>query len=204
MATLTSSQSSSDEGLRRRGLQLLWVSELWNIGEVGVGLWSGFQAGSVALIAFGLDSVIEVFAGAVAIRSLRREWTDGEKAKAAEKRELRLLRMTFFLLSGYIAIQTFVTLLGWVEEPRESLVGIGLVVATAVSMTILFRAKSTIAKKLGSSVLRKEAVENLVCDLQDLTVLAGLGLNLLFGWWWADPIGALLLIPFLLREGLES
>lgn len=158
----------------------------------------------MALIAFGLDSVIEVFAGAVAIKSLRGEWTNGEEAKFAEKRALRLLRMTFFLLSAYIAIQALVTLLGWVEEPRESLVGIGLVVATAVSMTILFRAKSTISKKLGSRVLRKEAVENLVCDLQDLTVLAGLGLNLLFGWWWADPLGALLLIPFLLREGLES
>jgi divalent metal cation (Fe/Co/Zn/Cd) transporter len=178
------------------------VSELWNIGEVAVGLWSGFQAGSVALIAFGLDSVIEVFAGAVAIRSLRREWTDGEKVKAAEKRELRLLRMTFFILSGYIATQALVTLLGWVKEPRESLVGIGLVVATAVSMTILFRAKSTIAGKLGSSVLRKEAVENLVCDLQDLTVLAGLGLNLLLGWWWADPRWCSVANPIPAKRGI--
>lgn len=182
---------------------MVWLGEIWNVGEMGVGLWSGFQTGSVALIAFGLDSVIEVFAGAVVIWSLRREGSQ-EEGKAKQKKALRLVGVTFFLLSVYIAIQAAVTLLGWVEEPRESLVGIGLVIATAVSMTVLYRAKSKIAKKLGSSILRAEAVENLVCDLQDLTVLAGIGLNFLFGWWWADPIAALLLIPFLLREGLES
>jgi divalent metal cation (Fe/Co/Zn/Cd) transporter len=189
--------------LRRRGLRLVWIGEIWNTGEVAVGLWSGLQAGSVALIAFGLDSVIEVFAGAVAIWSLRQEWGRSE-AGVGEGKALRTLGATFFLLSAYIALQAIVTLLGWVEEPRESLAGIALLIATAISMTLLFRAKSGVARKLGSEVLRKEAIGNLFCDLQDLTVLAGLGLYFLFGWWWADPLAALLLIPFLLKEGMEA
>jgi len=83
-------------------------------------------------------------------------------------------------------------------------VGIFLVVASAIVMTTLFLGKTRIAKKLGSRALRAEAVESLMCDLQDLTLLFGLGLNALFGWWWMDPVAALLLIPFLLKEGWES
>lgn len=181
----------------------MWVGEVWNTGEMVFGLWAGFQAGSVALIAFGLDSVIEVFAGAVAIWSLRKEW-NGRRGNPREVHALRALGATFFLLSGYIAVQAFTTLFGWVEEPRESPAGILLLVATIISMTILYRAKSGAAEKLGSEVLRKEAIETLVCDLQDLTVLAGLGLNFLFGWWWADPVAALVLTPFLLKEGIEA
>lgn len=192
-------QTVGSDSLLRRALLLVWVGEIWNIGEMVVGLWSGFQAGSIALIAFGLDSVIEVFAGGVAIWTLRKG-----RSGVEEKKALRLLGVTFYLLSVYIAIQSSVTLLGLVEEPRQSLVGVGLIVATIVSMTLLYRAKSRMAERLGSSVLRAEAVENLVCDLQDLTVLVGLGLNFLLGWWWADPLSALLLIPFLIREGVGS
>jgi len=83
-------------------------------------------------------------------------------------------------------------------------VGIILVIASALVMTVLFWAKSRIAKRLGSRALRAEALESLVCDLQDLTVLLGLGLNALLGWWWADPVAALALIPFLLKEGWEA
>jgi len=171
--------------------------------EMGVALWSGYQAGSIALIAFGLDSGIEIFAGSVLIWRLREEWGKDED-QVAERKATRLLGVTFFLLSVYIAGQASATLLGWVEEPQESPVGILLVVASAVLMTILYRGKSKIARRLGSRALRAEAIESLVCDLQDLTVLVGLGLNLLFQWWWADPVAALMLIPFLLREGIES
>jgi len=90
------------------------------------------------------------------------------------------------------------------SEPQESVTGIVLVIASAVVMTFLFWAKSRTAKKLGSSALRAEAMESLMCDLQDLTVLFGLGLNALLGWWWADPVAALALIPFMLKEGWEG
>ncbi|MCL4435905.1 MAG: cation transporter [Thaumarchaeota archaeon] len=180
------------------------MSELWNIAEMGVGLWSGLQAGSIALIAFGLDSVIEVIAGGVAIWRIRKEWSQDKEKEAAEKKALRLLGLAFFLLSAYIAIQASANLLKLAEEPRPSLVGAVLVIATTISMAIIYRAKTSLAKKIGSRALRAEAVGNFVTDLQDLAVLGGVGLNFLFGWWWADPIAALLLIPFLLKEGLES
>lgn len=192
------------ERLRHRALVLVWIGFLWNILEAGVALWSGAVAGSVALIAFGLDSLIELFAGGVLIWHLKREWQGQEHEEAAEKKATRLIGISFFVLSAYIAIQAVATLLGWLSEPRPSLVGIGLVIASALVMTTIFFPKLSLAKKLGSRALRGEAIESLVCDLQDLTLLVGLGLNALWGWWWADPVAALLLIPWLLKEGREA
>lgn len=191
------------DALRRRALLLVWIGEAWNILEAGVALWSAVNAGSVALLAFGLDSLIEIFAGGVLIWRLSREWKQGEE-EAVERRALKLVGITFFLLATYILVQSLATLVGWLPEPQESHVGIILVIASAIVMTILFWAKSRIAKRLGSRALRAEAVESLMCDLQDLTVLLGLGLNFLLGWWWADPVAALALIPFLLKEGWEN
>jgi len=146
---------------------------------------------------------VELFAGVVLIWRLRGEWTGHEEA-AAERRALRLVGFTFFLLSIYIAVQATATLLGYSARPNPSLPGIILVIASAVAMTILYVWKIDVAKRLGSRALRAEAVESLVCDVQDLTVLAGLGLNALWGWWWADPLAALALIPLLLKEGWEA
>ena len=193
----------SRQRLRQRALLLVWIGEAWNIVEAGVALWSAKRAGSVALLAFGLDSLIELFAGAVLIWHLSREWGEHEEG-AAEKKALKLVGITFFALSAYILVQAVATLLGWVAEPRESLVGIILVVASAVVMTLLFFPKISIAKKIESPALRAEAKESLACDLQDLTLLVGLGANALWGWWWADPVAALLLIPWLLKEGKEA
>ncbi len=192
------------KGLRRRALLLVWVGEVWNVLEAGVALWSARVAGSVALLAYGLDALIELFAGGVLIWHLRREWQGQEHEEAREKKALRLVGITFFLLSGYILVQAVATLLGWFAEPQESLVGIALVIASAVVMTLLFFWKTKLAQKLGSPALRAEAKQSLACDLQDLTLLLGLGANALWGWWWADPIAALALIPWLLKEGWES
>ncbi len=191
------------EGLRRRALLLVWIGFLWNIVEAGVALWSGQRADSIALVAFGLDSLIELFAGGVLIWHLRHEW-QGSAEPASERTAERLLGTTFFLLSIYILVQSSGTLLGWFPEPRESIVGMALIMASAVVMTAIYFPKVSIAKKLGSKALRLEAIESLVCDLQDLTVFVGLGANALWGWWWADPVAALALIPFLVKEGWEG
>ena len=191
------------KGLRRQALLLVWIGEVWNLLEAGVALWAGIAAGSVALLAYGLDAIIELFAGAVLIWRLSREWEEQEEG-AAERKALRLVGRTFFVLSAYIAVQAVATLLGWFAEPRESLVGIILVVASAVMMTFLFFKKMSIAKRLVSPALRAEAKQSLACDLQDLALLIGLGANALWGWWWADPVAALALIPWLLKEGWES
>ncbi len=203
MLSEKSFDSQFKRGLRRRALVLVWIGELWNIIEAGVALWSGAVAGSVALIAFGLDSLIELFAGGVLIWQLSREWRQEEEA-GADRRAQRLIGITFFLLSAYILVQALATLSGWFSEPQPSPVGIILVIASALVMTAVFLPKLNLSKKLGSRALRGEAIESLVCDLQDLTLLVGLGLNALWGWWWADPVAALALIPFLLKEGWEA
>ena len=190
------------ESLRRTALLLVWIGEIWNLLELVVALWTGIAASSVALVAFGLDSAIELFAGAVLILHLSREW-QGDKAEG-ETRALRAVGATFFLLAGYIIVQAVATLSGWLPEPQESLPGMILIVASAVVMLFLYIGKTDIAGKLGSKALRAEAIESLVCDLQDLTVLAGLGLNAWLGWWWADPLAAIALTPFLVKEGLEA
>jgi len=197
------SEAAVHQALRRRGLLLVWAGEAWNGLEAAVAFWSAFVTGSVALLAFGLDSLIEIFAGFVLIWRLGREWKR-DKEQTAEITALRLVGVSFFLLAVYVLFQASATLLGWLPEPKESVVGILLVIASAAVMTWLYLAKSKIAKKLGSRALRAEAVESLVCDLQDLTVLFGLGLNALAGWWWADPIAALALIPLLVKEGWEA
>lgn len=189
--------------LRRRGLLYVWIGEIWNLFEAGIALWVGLGANSVALIAFGLDSLVELFAGGVLIWQLSREWNE-EEEQSAESRARKLVGLTFFLLAIYIAIQSLVTLLGWFDEPEESLAGIGIVIASAAVMTALYFGKMSVAGKLGSRALRAEAVESLMCDLQDLTLLIGLGLNALAGWWWADPVAAIALIPFFVKEGWEN
>jgi len=187
--------------LRRKALILVWIGELWNILEAGVALWAALLSSSVALLAFGLDSLIELFAGAVLIWRFSKEASD---ESLAERKALRLVGVTFFLLSGFILFQSLATLLGYSGEPQQSFPGMLITVLSALVMTILFVFKKDIAKKLSSRALRAEAYESLMCDLQDLVVIAGLGLNILLGWWWADPVMALTLVPFLVREGLES
>jgi len=190
--------------LKTKALVLVWIGEIWNLVEAGVALWSGIGAGSVALIGFGLDSILELAVGAILIWRLQTHWQDDEEENAAERKAHKLVGITFFVLAAYISFQSVATLFGYFPEPEATSIGLILIVASAVVMTILYFKKMAIAEKIGSRSLRAEAKESLVCDLQDLTVLVGLGANFLFGWWWADPVAALGLIPFLIKEGIEG
>ncbi len=187
--------------LRRKALLLVWVGEVWNVLEAAVALWLAWIASSVALLAFGLDSIIELFAGAVLIWRFSKEVSD---ESLTERKALRLVGITFFLLSVFIVFQSTTTLLGYFNQPKESFTGILITISSAVLMTILFVFKKNIAGKLGSRALRAEAYESLFCDIQDLIIIAGLGLNIVFGWWWADPVMAMALVPLLIKEGLEA
>ena len=129
---------------------------------------------------------------------------DELEEKAVEIRARRLLGLSFFLLATYVVLYSGANLMGWLPEPQSSPAGIGIVAASVAVMGGLYVGKMRIATKMQSRSLRAEAMESLFCDLQDLTILVGLGLNSLFAWWWADPISALFLIPFLLREGIEN
>jgi divalent metal cation (Fe/Co/Zn/Cd) transporter len=169
-----------------------------------VALWAGVSTGSVALMAYGLDSIIELIAGGALIWRLGKSWSDDHHESQAERRAEQLVGITFFLLSAYILVQSAVSLLGWTREPEASAVGVILALASVGVMTVLFFYKRSIAERIGSRALRAEAMESLVCDIQDLTILVGLGANALLGWWWADPVAALALIPLLVREGMEA
>ena len=191
------------DGLRRTALMLVYAGLGWNLVEAVVALWAGVQAGSVAMLAFGLDSIVELAAGGVLVWRLRTERDEGE-AEAAERRAQRLVGLTFFLLATYIVLHSGANLLGWLPEPKPSLAGVAIVVASAVVMAVLYVGKMRIATRMQSRSLRAEAMESLFCDLQDLTVLVGLALNSLFSWWWADPVAALFLVPFFINEGREN
>ena len=189
--------------LRRTAFVLVTIGLLWNLVEAVVAFWAGFQTSSIAILAFGLDSIVELFAGGVLVWRLTTHLGE-EEAEAAEQRAQRLVGFTFFLLAFYILLHSGANLAGWLPEPQPSIAGVAIVVASAVVMAILYIAKMRIATRMQSHALRAEAMESLFCDLQDVSILIGLGLNALFSWWWADPVSALILVPFFIKEGLEN
>ncbi len=189
--------------LRRTALILVSVGLVWNLAEALVAFWAGAQAGSVVLLAFGADSVIELFAGGVLVWRLAKE-RDGLEDDDAEGKAQKLVGLTFFVLAAYVAVHSGASLFGLLPEPRPSLIGVGIAVASAVVMSALYVAKMRIAARMQSRSLRAEAIESLFCDLQDLAVLVGLGFNVLLSWWWADPVASLILIPFFIKEGREN
>lgn len=197
-------ENENRKSLIKKAMALVWIGELWNVVEAVVALSAGIRAASISLLAFGSKSIIELFLGAVLILQLRRELQAAEHQKVSEKKALKLLGWAFFALAFYVLGQSIATLFGWLEKPEESVTGIVLVLASAGVMTGLYFSKTRIAKKLGSRSLQKEAVATLACDLQDMTVFVGLAFNGLFGWWWADPVSALVLVPFLIHEGREA
>jgi len=197
------SHNLNPESLRKKALIYVWAGILWNPLEALVAFWVGLLANSPALIAFGIKSFIELFAGFVMVWRLKKE-NNSQEAKFAEKKAEKLIGITFFLLIGYILFHSGGSLLRWFPEPEISIVGIAIVVASAILMTILYVLKMRVAVFLQSRALRAEAIESLMCDLHDLTVLFGLGANALFKWWWADPVSALFLIPFLAKEGWRA
>ena len=194
---------SQPDTLRRTALILVTIGLVWNLAEAVVAFWAGALAGSVVLIAFGADSVIELFAGGVLVWRFTRE-QGGHDDEEAESKAQRLIGVTFFVLAAYVAVHSIVSLVGWLPRPEPSLIGVGIAVASAVVMTALYIAKMRVAARMQSRSLRAEAVESLFCDLQDLAVLIGLGFNVWLAWWWADPVASLILVPFFIKEGREN
>ncbi len=193
----------SSDGLRKTALLLVLAGLAWNVVEAVVALWAGLHAGSVAILAFGLDSIVELFAGGVLVWRLRTEM-DEEDAESAEAKAQKLLGLSFFLLAAYVVLHSGASLVGWLPEPEPSLAGIVIVAASAVVMAVLYVSKMRIAVQMQSRSLRAEAMESLFCDIQDLTILIGIGFNALLAWWWADPVSALFLVPWLIKEGREN
>jgi len=189
----------------RIALWLVTLTLAYNVLEGAVALWFGTAADSIALVGFGLDSVIEMAASAVLLWRLRLETrgADAERLERTEHRAHRFVGATFLALAIYIGVQSTRTLLG-AETPAESLVGIVLAGLSLVVMPLVAWGKLRAAREMGSAALRAEARETLACSYLSFTLLLGLGANAIVGWWWADPVAALLMIPWLVREGKEG
>lgn len=191
--------------LLRRALLLIAATLVYNLVEAGVAIWAGADAGSIALLGFGLDSVIECAAAAVLLWRLAVELGGGdeERVETAERRSRRFVGLTFLALAVYVVVESVLTLVSG-DHPSSSLVGIVLAAVSLAVMPLLAWAKLRTAGRLGSGALQAEAKETLACAYLSLTLLIGLALNAAFGWWWADPVAALAMVPWLVREGVEG
>jgi divalent metal cation (Fe/Co/Zn/Cd) transporter len=194
-------QKVSREALVRRGVTLEVFTLAWMTGEAAVAVVAGVTAGSVALIAFGLDSVIEFVAAVVVLQTFRAE--QAGRAHHGEQRALRVIGVTFFLLAAYITVDAVYTLIT-TSTPGTSAAGIAVTAAALVVMPALSAAKRRTGSALGSHMLVADAAESVFCGYLSATVLVGLLLNVAFGWWWADPVAALLVVPLVVKEGLEA
>ena len=189
----------------RIGLSLVVVTMAYNAVEAAVALWAGVRAGSVVLVGFGLDSIIELAAASVLLwrLSLESRGVPEDQLEHAEERVQRFVGLTFFLLAAYVVGQALWVL--WtVNTPAESLLGILLAVASLLVMPLVAWGKLRAAREIGSAALRAEAKETLACSYLSLTLLVGLVANAALGWWWADPAAALLMVPWLIHEGREG
>jgi len=185
-----------------RGRRLEYFTLAWNGCEAAVALISGMLAGSIALVGFGLDSVIETASAGILLWRFRAD-ADPERRERAERIAHRLVGICFVLLAAYVAAEALRAL--WITaRPERSLPGILIAVAAVVIMPLLGRAKRRAAAQLGSRALRADSRQADFCAWLSAVLLAGLLLHALLGWWWSDPVAALVMVPIIAREGAQG
>jgi len=188
--------------LVRRGLRLNYLTIGYNSIEAVVSLVAGLLAGSVALVGFGIDSIIEVTASGAAQWRLRSDWNHARRAQV-ERTTARIIGATFIALAIYVAADSAKAL--WQHErPERTVAGIAILTLSVVVMPVLARAKRHIARAMGSKSLESDARQTSLCAYLSLIALAGVALNALLGWWWADPVAALAMVPIIVKEGVEG
>jgi divalent metal cation (Fe/Co/Zn/Cd) transporter len=188
--------------LIRRGKLLEYVTVAYNSLEGLIAIGAGLVAGSIALVGFGFDSVIEVISGLTLLWRLYAD-VDEHRRELVENRALRIVGASFLLLAAYVlydAVKAIVLR----EPPEESIIGIALAAVSLVIMPLLVRAKRRVAREIGSRALEADATQTALCTYLSAILLAGLLLNATLGWWWADPAAALIMVPIIVREGLEG
>lgn len=179
----------------------------WMLVEASASIGAGVAAGSVLLLAFGADSVIELISAGVLFHRLRKEANgaahDGAEIEALERRASRIAGYLLFALAAYVVLQSGYGLLH--RHPAEtSCVGLAVALVAALGMPVLARAKIRVADEIGSMALRADAMETFTCGFLSWILLAGLAANALLHWWWLDSVAALVLVPFLIKEGREA
>jgi len=186
--------------LERRAKRLAWGGNAWHVIEFAIALGAGIAAGSVALVGFGIDSLIELLAGGVIV------WLfSGGRgvSQAAERRAQQLIAASYAILVAYIVVEAGRDLLGS-HHPAVSWVGIGLAAFTAPTMPLLARAKRRVGRKLNSAATVSEASQNMICAYLSIALLVGLLANAAFGWWWADPLAAFAIAAVAAKEGRDA
>jgi divalent metal cation (Fe/Co/Zn/Cd) transporter len=186
--------------LQERARMLAWAGNAWHLIEFGIAIGAGVAAGSIALIGFGADSLIEGLAGLVIVWLFTGSRLDSE---TAERRAQQLIAAGYFALAAYIGVESIRDLAGG-HRPGVSWLGVGLAAFTAPTMPLLARAKRKLGRELSSSATVSEAGQNMICAYLSVALLVGLLLNAVAGWWWADPAAALVIATVALNEGRES
>jgi len=191
---------SGREQLVRRARLLAWFGLGWHAVEAAVAIAAGAVAGSVALVGFGADSLIEAAAGVVVLWLMT---GDRASSQRAERRAQQLIAASFVLLAAYVGLEALRDLLGG-HHPEPSWVGVGLAVVTLAVMPPLASAKRRVGERLGSSATASESRQTMLCAYLSAGLLAGLLANAVLGWWWADPVVALGIGAVALREAREA
>lgn len=199
---VTTLDTSTADALRRRGLWLEYLTIGWNVIEAIIAVTAGIAAGSIALVAFGFDSSIEVVAASVVVWQFRAELR-GHVDEDRERRALKLIAVTFFVLAAYVTTDAIRDVIVD-EEAEASLVGIILASVSLIVMPTLAWLKRLTGRALNSSTLIADSAETFLCSWLSAVLLIGLLLNATVGWWWADPLAALVIAFLALREGIEA
>jgi len=206
MSAIPAAEAGVERGEHlRRACRLEWLTVGWNVVEGLIGAGAALAAGSVVLLGFAIDSFVESASGGILLWRLKAEsaGTSPREIERLDHRAHRLVGLSLFALAAYIAVDAAWSL--WRRDrPEASPVGIGLTIVSLFAMLWLARAKRRAAAALHSRALEADAFQTTACWWLSLITLAGIGLNALFGWWWADPAAALGITVFLVREGQEA
>lgn len=186
--------------IERQARRLAWGGNAWHLIEFGIALGAGISAGSIALIGFGADSLIEGLAGFVIVWLFTGSRGSSE---AAERRAQQLLAGSYFVLAAYVSVESIRDLAGG-HRAGVSWIGVGLAAFTAPTMPLLARAKRRVGQQLNSSAAVSEAGQNMICAYLSIALLVGLLLNAVLDWWWADPAAALVIAAVAVSEGREA
>ena len=184
------------------GKRLEYFTVLWNSLEALVAIASGVMAGSVALVGFGLDSLIEMSSGLAMIWRLHVDADEFHRARR-ERLALRIVGASFIALAAWVGCDAIATLRA-AEAPEHSPAGIAIAAASLIVMPVLARAKRKVARQLDSAAMNADARQTDICMYLSAVLLIGLILNAALGWWWADPVAALIMVPIIWREGMEA
>jgi len=190
------------EAIAHSGRRLEYFTIAWNTLEGLIGVGAGLFAGSISLVGFGMDSFIEVTSGAALLWRMSVD-KDVERRERNEKLSLRIVGICFIALALYIAYEA-ISDLARKSAPAHSIPGIALACVSLVVMPILSRAKKKVGNALGSAAMNADARQTDFCVYLSVILLAGLVLNAALGWWWADPVAALIMVPIVAKEGFDG